>query len=400
MRYSLYTSFIILLILLLGSCRNSQDEKYDWLIKGVDLAAYQLKMTSEEIADSTKLPRSIRNGSRRLEGIRDWTSGFFPGSLWLEYELTGDDYFKTQATKFTNRLYDLKDYKGTHDLGFMLGCSFGNAYKLSPADSIMTVFRDGAESLSSRYDDTIRAIRSWDFGEWNYPVIIDNMMNLNFLFYASELTQDEKYRKIAIEHANTTMKNHFRDNYSSYHLVSYLPSGGVELKGTFQGFSDNSSWARGQAWAVYGYLDCYEATHNKEYLDFAVKIADYIINSVKTDDMIPYWDYNALDIPNAPRDASAAAITSSALLKLSTLIDEGTDYFNYAESILKSLSSEKYLSEKGQNQGFILMHSVGNLPNNSEIDTPLNYADYYYLEAIKRYANIKNIDTKSLLSNK
>jgi len=394
-----YLIALLLFSVVFGSCKKAQQENYNWLTNAVDVASYQLKFTAEEIADSSKLPRSIKNGERRLEDLYDWTSGFFPGSLWYEYELTGDKYFEGQAAKFTNLLHDLKDYKGTHDLGFMMFCSFGNAARLSPNDSITQILVDGAESLSSRYNDTIKAIRSWDFGDWSYPVIIDNLMNLKFLFYVSDITKNDKYRNIAIQHANTTMKNHFRDNYSSYHVISYLPkNGGVESKGTFQGYSDDSSWARGQAWGLYGYIDCYEETKDKQYLDFAIKIADYIIANVKTEDLIPYWDYNAPDIPNAPRDASAASVTSAALFELSTLVDNGAEYFNYAETILKNLSSDKYLAKKGENQGFILMHSVGHLPANSEIDTPLNYADYYYLESIKRYAGIKNIDIKKLLS--
>lgn len=392
---------LLLFSIVLYSCKKTETENYDWLANGIDVAAYQLKLTSEEIADSAKFPRSIKNGERRLENLYDWTSGFFPGSLWLEYELTGDDYYKVQATKFTNLLHDLKDYKGTHDLGFMVFCSFGNAERLSPNDSIKQILIDASESLSSRYNDTVKSIRSWDFGDWSYPVIIDNMMNLKMLFYTSDISKNEKYRNIAIQHANTTMKNHFRDDFSSYHVISYLTeTGAVESKGTFQGYSDNSAWARGQAWGLYGFLDCYEETGDKKYLDFAIKIADYIMKNVKTDDLIPYWDYNAPGIPNVPRDASAAAVTCSALLKLSKLVDNKAEYFNYAETILKNLSSEKYLAKKGDNKGFILMHSVGHLPADSEIDTPLNYADYYYLESIIRYTGIKNIDTKKLLSNR
>lgn len=391
---------LVLFAAIFNSCKTEQAENYDWLANGIDVAAYQLKLSSEEIAtvaDSAIFPRSIKNGERRLENMYDWTSGFFPGSLWLEYELTGDDYYKTQASKFTNRLHGLKDYKGTHDLGFMVFCSFGNAERLSPNDSIKQVLIDASESLTSRYNDTVKCIRSWDFGEWSYPVIIDNMMNLKMLFYTSEMSKNDKYKNIAIQHANTSMKNHFRDDFSSYHVISYVPStGAVESKGTFQGFADESAWARGQAWAVYGYLDCYEATNDKKYLDFAINIANFIMKNVVTEDLIPYWDYNAPNIPDAPRDASAAAITSAALLKLSTLIDNGNDYFTYAETILKNLSSDKYLAKKGENKGFILMHSVGHLPANSEIDTPLNYADYYYLESILRYADIKKIDTKKL----
>ncbi|MDE5890643.1 MAG: glycoside hydrolase family 88 protein, partial [Bacteroidales bacterium] len=239
-------------------------------------------------------------------------------------------------------------------------------------------------------------IRSWDFGPWNYPVIIDNMMNLELLFNAERLTGDRKYRDIAICHANTTLANHFRPDRTSWHVVSYNNDGTVECRQTFQGRNDDSAWARGQAWGVYGYTECFRETGDSTYLAFAQEIADMIMSRVNTDDLIPYWDYDAPESPKTPRDASAAAVTSCGLFELSTFISEGQRYFDYAEGILRSLSSTAYLSMPGENDGFILMHSTGSLPHGSEVDTALNYADYYYLEAIKRYMEIKGLEYSRL----
>lgn len=414
-------------VIALASCQTPPKEDYGWIKKGLDVASAQLKLTAEEIDGTGQLPRSIRTGydmnflcrqlerdsltfkdslraqpaaeqlgKRRMCGVLDWTSGFYPGSIWYTYELTGDSALKTQAIKYTNLLNPVRYYKGTHDLGFMINCSYGNAERLSPNDSIAAVMKETADNLCGRFNDSIGAIRSWDFGTWNFPVIIDNMMNLDLLFTVSKVSGDSKYKDIAIKHAQTTMKYHFRPDYTCYHVISYNNDGTVERKQTHQGKNDDSSWARGQAWAVYGYVACYRETNDKTYLDFAQKIADMIMTRVKTDDLIPLWDFDAPDTPETPRDASAAAVTASALIEMSTMLPDGKKYMDYAENILKSLSSDAYLAKPGENQGFVLMHSTGSLPNGSEIDTPLNYADYYYLEALKRYMDLKGINYKNI----
>lgn len=386
MRVKIFLPLVLSFIIGLSACT----EKKDWVNNAVDTSAYQLKMMAEQIADSNKIPRSIRDGKVRLEDLYDWTSGFFPGSLWYAYELTQEEYFKTQAHKYTALLYDLREYKGTHDLGFMIYCSYGNEYRLTGDTTIIPVMIQTADNLAGRFNPITKTIRSWDFGDWMYPVIIDNMMNLELLFWASEYTGDDKYKNIAITHANTTMIEHYRPDFSSYHVIDYdTITGAVRSRGTHQGYSDDSDWARGQAWGLYGYVVCYRFTKDLKYLDFAKKIAQFIMDNVVTEDKIPYWDYNAPDIPNAPRDASAAAVTASALFEMSTYGDPDNIYFNYAETILKNLSSSNYLAQKGENLGFVLMHSVGHLPANSEIDTPLNYADYYYMESLKRYKDLK-----------
>lgn len=377
------------LFVALTSCKPKND--LTWLEKGIARAGVQLKAAAEKFEADTLMPRSIKNGNYKLINPYDWTSGFFPGSLWLEYELTGDESFRKYADLYTAKLYDVQYYKGTHDLGFMMFCSYGNKQRIENDSISPRVIVESSKSLISRVKDSTGVIRSWDFGDWNYPVIIDNMMNLEMLFWASKHTGDPKYHDVAVRHADITIKNHFRDDYSTYHVISYNNDGTVESKGTFQGYADNSSWARGQAWGLYGYTMCFRETRLDRYKEQARNIAAYIMNHPSIPaDLIPYWDYNAPDIPSAPRDASAAAITASALLDLSTLTtgDESQKYFDYAETILKSLSSDDYLAKEGDNGLFVLMHSTGHLPANSEIDTPLNYADYYYLEAAKRYLEI------------
>ena len=223
-------------------------------------------------------------------------------------------------------------------------------------------------------------------------VIIDNMMNLELLFWAAKHSGDNRFAEIAINHANTTMEHHFRDDYSSYHQVTYDENTGeVKMRITNQGYADESSWARGQAWGLYGYVVMYRETKDQKYLDFAKGIADFIVNHPNLPaDMVPYWDFNAPDIPNALRDSSAGAIIASALLELSTYTDGA--YLDQAEAMLSTLLSPEYIAEKGTNGGFILKHGVGNMPNKTEIDTPLSYGDYYLVEAMVRYKelNLKN----------
>lgn len=387
MKRRLLNFFVIatFLSLFFSSCKNNAS----WVDESIETAAYQLDMMAKEISGKEKLPRSIRDGEIRLEDLYDWTSGFFPGSLWYMYEFTKDEMFKKQAVEYTDLLYNLKDYAGTHDLGFMVYCSYGNGFRLTGDTSYIHVMVETSDNLISRFNEKTGTIRSWDFGEWQFPVIIDNMMNLELLFWASDFTKNTVYRDVALRHADTTMKNHYRPDFSSYHVIDYdTITGNVIAKQTFQGYADESAWARGQAWGLYGYTVCYRATGDEKYLRMAENIAGFIMDNVKTEDLIPYWDYNAPDIPNAPRDASAAAVTASALFELSQYTKQGDKYFNYAETVLKNLSGEQYLAKKGENKGFILMHSVGHLPANSEIDTPLNYADYYYLESLMRYKNL------------
>lgn len=338
-------------------------------------------------------PRTItENGSLKLVSSKDWTSGFFPGVLWYLYSLSGEERWQQAAISCTAPIEREKLNGTTHDMGFKIYCSFGTGYRITHDPHYKEVILQSAKTLATRFNPKVGAIRSWDHHEdqWKFPVIIDNMMNLELLFEASKLSGDSSYYKIAVAHANTTMKNHFRPDYSCYHVVDYDPETGKVLhQQTHQGYSDASSWARGQAWALYGYTMCYRETKDKRYLEQAEGVAHFIFNNKHLPkDLVPYWDFDAPGIPNEPRDVSAATVIASALLELSTYSVHKDDYQLKANTILKNVF-KKYRSKLGSNDGFILSHSTGSKPSNSEVDVPLSYADYYYLEAIKRAENIK-----------
>ena len=377
-----------------GGGENKQKPLLDVINSSLDFAVMQYSGMLESLKNTDELPRTINpDGSLKTEGSRSWTSGFFPGSLWYLYEYTGDSKWKKAAHQKTMFLEKEKYNKNTHDLGFMLYCSFGNGYRLTGNEDYKPIILKGSESLSSRFNPLIGCIQSWGTRpKWQFPVIIDNMMNLEMLFWSSKASGNPTFGKLAEVHANTTLNNHFRDDYSSYHVVSYdTITGNVEVKQTAQGYADESSWARGQAWGLYGFTMAYRETGNQRYLDQAIGIADFLINHPNLPaDKVPYWDFNAPGIPNANRDASAAAIICSALLELQKYADhqKANEYLQVAEQMLRTLSSPAFLASKGDNQNFLLQHCVGHMPTNVEIDVPLNYADYYYLEALIRYRNI------------
>ncbi|WP_302545934.1 glycoside hydrolase family 88 protein [Coprobacter fastidiosus] len=339
------------------------------------------------------LPHSILpDGSLHRVSPSSWVSGFFPGSLWYIYEYTGNVTVRKNAEKFTTYLKTQKNNNKTHDIGFMLYCSYGNKWRLCGKDKeTEDVLLSGAKALSSRFNVQVGCTQSWDTGKcgWSFPVIIDNMMNLELLMWAYKTSGDPVFKNIAVRHADTTLKNHFRKDNSSYHVVSYNPkTGAVEKKETHQGYSNESAWARGQAWGLYGYTMMYRETGNKSYLEMARKIASFIIRHKNLPkDKIPYWDFDAPNIPHAYRDVSAGAIICSALIELSDYVkaDEADEYLAVAETQLRALASPAYTAKPGTNKFFILKHSVGYLPGNREIDVPLSYADYYYLEAMLRF---------------
>ena len=352
-------------------------------------AAAQYDFMLNQLTGETNQPRTFEAGKRKTVGPRDWTSGFFPGSLWYLYDYTGDPKWQAAATGYTKRLAGVQDFRGTHDLGFMIFCSYGNAQRLAPDPAYRAVIIQGARTLALRFNPQVGLIRSWDFGAWKYPVIIDNMMNLEMLTWAAREAQEPRLREIALSHADKTLANHFRADASSYHVVDYDPvTGAARGKQTHQGFADSSAWARGQAWGLYGYTMMFRETGDPNYLTQAKRIAQFIMKHPRLPaDKIPYWDFDAPDIPDAPRDASAGAIMASALIELAGLVDPetGRQYRGFAGQQLLALSSPAYLAKFGENGGFLLLHSVGHKPKNSEVDVPLNYADYYFLEALLRY---------------
>lgn len=357
----------------------SAERQTDVLIKNVDSA--------RKIKPNLVSPRTVEKGEFKMVISKDWTSGFFPAELWYFYQYTKDKKWLDLAKKYTADIKKEQFNTGTHDLGFIIYGPFGNGYRLTKDTAYRSVIIQAAKSLSTRFNAKAGVLKSWDHNtdKWKFPVIIDNMMNLELLFETTKLTGDSSFYKIAVTHANTTLKNHFRPDFSSYHVIDYdTLSGNVRQKLTAQGYANESAWARGQAWALYGYTMCFRETKNNTYLAQADGIANFILSSkITPEDGIPYWDYNDPMIPNASRDASAAAITASALYELAKYSNKGKKYKAAADKILYSLNT-KYLSKPGENYGFLLEHSTGHRPANSEIDVPINYADYYYLEALLR----------------
>ncbi len=380
------------------SCTNAQQKNQDsalFMEENISFAAEQYGLMLDKVEDSASIvsPKSFIEGKMKYIRPQEWTSGFFPGSLWYIYELTGDEKWKTMAVKYTEALDTIQYFTGNHDVGFMIYCSYGNGLRLAGTEEYKDVILNAAKSLSTRYIPEAGIIQSWNANkskDWECPVIIDNMMNLELLFEATKLSGDSSFYHIAVTHADNTIKNHYRPDYSTWHVIDYSKSdGSVRHRNTHQGYSDESAWARGQSWGIYGYILCYRETKDQKYLDQAENALNLIANHPNyPEDGVPYWDYDAPDIPDTYRDASAGAILASALYELSTYSDK-MDYKEWADTIVASLASPAYRAPLGENGDFLLMHSVGSLPHNSEVDVPLNYADYYFLEALKRKRDLE-----------
>lgn len=392
-KYLIVFAFVLCL-----SCNSKSDEKEMASVYQKELSniSNQVKSSLEHFKpDSLKFPRSLTQKGE-LHGVpsKDWTSGFFPGMLWYLYEYTDDKELLDQARTWTAFIEKEKNDSLTHDVGFKVYCSFGNGLRITKDSLYKDVVVQASKTLITRYDPKVKCIRSWDWNRdvWQYPVIIDNMMNLEMLFEATKLTSDSIYYNVAKNHALATMKNHFRDDFSSYHVVDYdTISGKVRAKVTHQGYSDDSAWSRGQGWALYGYTMCYRETHDQQFLEQAKHVADFIINhSNLPEDYVPYWDFDAPDIPNAKRDVSAAAVIASALLELSIYCNDNqkAEYLKVAKNILNSLASNKYRKEASQ-YPFVLKESVGSEPHDMEVGVPIIYADYYYVEALLRAINLE-----------
>jgi unsaturated chondroitin disaccharide hydrolase len=384
---------IVCTLVLAAGCASAQDREplAAMVARDFRLAATQYGALLDAIGDKPAFPRTLENGALKTVGPLDWTSGFFPGSLWYLYEGTGDARWRSAAARFTAATAPAKFDKSQHDLGFMLGSGYGNGLRLTGDPAYRDAMLAGATTLLTRFNPKVGAIQSWDLwadSKWVYPVIIDNMMNLELLMWAARAANEPRYREAAIAHADTTLKNHFRPDGSSWHLVDYdSRSGAVRMRVTVQGHADGSAWARGQAWGLYGYTMMYRETRDPAYLRRAQKIAAFWIDHPRLPaDKVPYWDFDDPAIPSAPRDVSAAAIASSALLELAGFSDAGLAqrYRVLAEQTLRSLSSSAYLAAPGSNGGFLLKHATGHKPAGKEIDVPLNYADYYFLEALLR----------------
>ncbi len=392
-----FFGFGLCMMLTISSCNGPGESG-----NGIDMDAIEKQLlllhenTGKVIAGSPMtsrgqarlVPRTINeDGSLSVVHGGDWTSGFYPGVLWYMYQMTGEEGWKEKAVASTESLEPQQYNASNHDVGFRMFCSFGNGFRLTGDEKYIPVLVQSAKTLISRYYEPVGCIRSWDFNkeQWQCPVIIDNMMNLELLFWASEQTGDPVYHDIAIKHALTTLENHFRDDFSTVHVVDYdTITGEVRQKNTHQGTADGSAWARGQAWGLYGYTMVYRCTEDPRFLEQAEHIADFLLTHPRLpEDGVPYWDFDAPGIPDEERDVSAAAIITSALYELSTFSEKGSTYRAEADRILENIWTG-YRSPAGENYGFILDHSVGSKPGPTEVDVPLVYADYYFLEALTR----------------
>ena len=390
----LFTMLTFVLLSCQSSKEKNTDEVENKMLTGNSFEARFNKLLEYPL-NPKKIPRSIDKDFKKIKTSKSntWTSGFFAGNLWYIYGLTKNEEYKKKAIQWTKIVEKEKLNGSDHDIGFKIYNSFGNAYQITNNEDYKDIIIQSAETLLTRYNDTIKAIQSWNAkeGQWDYPVIIDNMMNLELLFEASLISKDSTYYNVAVNHANTTLKNHFREDHSTFHVVDYNPNGSVKAKKTHQGYSDSSAWARGQAWAVYGFTMAYRYTKNNAYLAQAEQTANFYLNHEKLpEDGIPYWDFNDPAIPKAPKDVSASTIMASAFYEIYEFT-ENQKYLEYANKVLKTLNQPQYLLDESVDAPFILNRSTGNYNKNSEIDCPIVYADYYLLEALVR----KEIDTKS-----
>jgi hypothetical protein len=404
---------ILLTASILIGCRTN-DPIDDLTEKVFTLAATQYTLMDTALGEK-EFPRTTdgQDSLIRTKNVAWWCSGFHPGSLWYIYEYTGDEGFREMAWKYTDRLSVLPERKTDHDIGFQINCSYGNALRLT-GDSTKTlpVYLAAAEKLAGRFNPKAGVIRSWDFlrNDWRYPVIIDNMMNLELLTKASRISGKAYLAEVAEAHASTTLKNHFRDDWTSWHLLDYdTEDGSVRYRETVQGYAHGSAWARGQAWALYGYTMMARETGRKDFLETAQNIGNMIIGKLP-EDGVPFWDFNAPGTPEAMdstaegatmtpaayleqplRDASAGAIMASAFIELSTLTNNrraAKEYMSTARRQIETLAGPDYLAQPGENGFFLLRHSVGNIPADGEVDVALSYADYYFLEALVRYSKL------------
>lgn len=405
-------SYLIIASATIAGC-TPKDPVIDIADKVFELAVSQYTAMDQSLEEG-QYPKCTDSEGRLVPSDAGWwCSGFFPGSLWYIYEYTGNEDFRKMAWKYTKGLDILIDRPTDHDIGFQINCSYGNALRLTgDSAAVVPTYLAAARKLSDRFNSGAGVIRSWDWprNHWRYPVIIDNMMNLELLTKASRISGDKNMADVANTHAVTTMNNHFRPNWTTWHLLDYdVETGGVRYKETVQGYAHESAWARGQAWALYGFTMMYRETGDKRYLNVAENVGKMLMDKLP-EDGIPYWDLNAPGTPealdaSAPgstmndnaytepvfRDASAGAIMASAFIELSTLSEDSEAseaYLETARRQLMTFGTEEYLAGPGENANFILKHSVGSIPGNSEVDVPLSYADYYFLEALIRYTQL------------
>ncbi|KGL62288.1 glycoside hydrolase family 88 protein [Polaribacter sp. Hel1_85] len=391
--------FLIAISLLMFACTSTQKKETVFNpSKMLDISAKKIKKTSLELTNSEEFLRNIPKDSVdwKVVGVKDWCSGFWPGVLWYAYEASGDIELKAEAERFTTPVKEIAYTPALdHDIGFQVFCSYGNGYRLTGNEEYKTIILAAADTLATLYNPKVGSILSWPImvEEMGHNTIIDNMMNLELLFWASKNGGNKELYNIAESHAKVTMKYIVRSDNAVFHVADFNQETGEFVKGhTHQGLSDESMWARGQTWGIYGFAMSYRETGNKDFLNTSIRLADHFLERLP-EDGVPYWDFDDPKIPNAPKDASAAGVAACGLLELSSLVEDKVlkeKYFNAAKKSLEILSSKEYFS--GDKNKALLLHSTGHLPNNSEIDIPIIYADYYYMEALLR---LKKMEAKN-----
>ncbi|WP_299780709.1 glycoside hydrolase family 88 protein [uncultured Formosa sp.] len=396
-----YFGLLGIIFMLLFGC-NTKKKEVATVVKTtsqasvmLDQHATKIKETLSTLKATDSFPRHIFKGQTNWElvGKSDWCSGFWAGTLWYAYEQSKDVTILKGAQEFTTSLNTLAyTPPKNHDLGFQMYCSYGNGYRLTGNETYKQILLDAANNLVTLYNPNVGSIHSWPYRK-DYPhnTIIDNMMNLELLFWAAKNGGDASLYNIAVSHAKVTMKYIVRQDATLYHVAAFNDETGAFIKGyTHQGYADDSMWARGQAWGIYGFSFTYRETGRKVFLDTAIKLSDKFLERLPKDGM-PYWDFDDPNIPNAPKDASAAAVAACGMLELSTLVKDPElqeKYTKAAKKLVDLLSSSAYLSTS-TNQA-LLLHSTGNYPDGSEIDESIIYADYYYMEALMRLKTLEN----------
>ncbi|HEV2438268.1 MAG TPA: Ig-like domain-containing protein [Verrucomicrobiae bacterium] len=362
------------------------------LLRLFQFSGTQLSNTVHLMLNTNTYPRSTQtNGNWNTVNNADWTCGFFPGCLWYLYEQTDDPNFKKWAQQWTAGIAAQQFNTNTDDVGFMINTSFGNGYRITGSSSYQSVLLQTAHSFTNRWNYIVRSLADDQLlPPTNFEVIIDTMMNTELLYHATDINGDTNLSSKACTHATRAMTNQIRADNSTFQRVLYSTvDGSLTFQGTRAGYSNTSTWARGQAWAIYGFTMAYRETGYAPFLDAAKRTATYFLTNIPPD-YVPYWDFDAPDIPNAPRDSSAAAITLSALVQLSQLVTNMQDSATLwagAHNILESLGSTNYLAQGTTSKG-ILRHGTGEPPQFSspEVDVSLTYGDYYFVEALRRYA--------------
>jgi len=377
------------------SCKSKDQNKSNKVDINVnDLLEARYSKLLEYKLDSMAFPRSYSHKKDEINKVpsKDWTSGFFAGNLWQVYQLTGKEPYKMKAKQWTAFIEKEKFNNRTHDMGFKVFCSFGNGLRSEDNAYYKEVIVESAKTLITRFDASIGSIRSWDFNAdiWQFPVIIDNMMNLELLFEATKISGDSIYHNIAIKHANTTLKNHFRADGSTWHVLDYdTITKQPRLKVTHQGIGDNSAWARGQGWAINGFTMAYRYTKDERFLNRAEATAQFFINHKNMpEDGIPYWDFDDPNIPNTSRDVSAGAVVASGLVELYQYT-KNEAYLNYSKKVVTSLKSANYILPRDLEIPFVLDHSFGDWSKKAEMNEPIVYGDYYFLQTLLRLKTLE-----------